>query len=194
MKKFIPVILGLILMANLHGQMFSVSIAPTYVHIFPKTYYGFPEVDPHFGIGISADYQKYIGNRFSMGLGIDYQQSSVEIGSGMPLPGDPSKPGHEETVKLVSTSIKVVYNFNYGLFITANPFVEFQLDQFEELLIENHNGIGISFSCGKRFQVSERVGLFLEPVIWIKNIIELEDNTYPVRLNTIGLKAGVSIQ
>ncbi|MEN8228145.1 MAG: hypothetical protein ABFS38_08325 [Bacteroidota bacterium] len=194
MKKFIPVILGLILMANLHGQMFSVSVAPTYVHIFPKTYYGFPEVEPHFGIGISADYQKYIGNRFSMGLGIDYQQSSVEVGSGMPLPGEPPKPAHEETVKLLSTSIKVVYNFNYGLFITANPFVEFQLDQFEELLIENHNGIGISFSCGKRFQVSQRVGLFLEPVIWIKNIIELEDNTYPVRLNTIGLKAGVSIQ
>jgi hypothetical protein len=194
MKKFIPIILGLILMANLHGQMLSVSVAPTYVHIFPRIYTGFPEVEPHFGIGISADYQKHIGNRFSIGLGIDYQQSSVEVGPGKPFPGEPSKPAHEETIKLLSTSIKAVFNFNYGLFLTANPFVEFQLDQFEELLIENHNGIGISFSCGKRFQVSQRIGLYLEPVIWIKNIIELEDNTYPTRLNTIGLKAGVSIQ
>lgn len=181
-------------MANLHGQMFSVSVAPTYVHIFPKTYIGLPEIEPHFGIGISADYQRFIGHRFSIGLGIDYLQSSVEVGPSMPFPGEPSKPAHEETIKLLSTSFKTVFNFKYGLFISANPFVEFQLDQFEELLIENHNGIGISFSCGKRFQVSERVGLFLEPVIWIKNIIELEDNTYPVRLNTIGLKAGVSIQ
>lgn len=194
MKKLIPVILGLILMADLHGQMFSVSVAPTYVNIFPKTYLGLPVVKPNYGIGISADYQRFIGNRFSIGLGIDYQQSSLEVGPTMPFPGEPSKPAHEETVKLLSTSFKTVLNLNYGFYFTANPFIEFQLDQFEELLIENHNGIGISFSCGKRFQVSQRVGLFLEPVLWIKNIIELEDNTYPVRLNTIGLKAGVSIQ
>lgn len=194
MKKFITVILGLILMANLHGQMFSVSVAPTYVHIFPKTYYGFPEVESHFGIGISADYQRFIHYRISIGLGVDYLQSSVEVGPSMPFPGEPSVPAHEETIKLLSTSIKAVFNFKYGLFLTANPFVEFQLDQFEGLLIQNHNGIGISFSCGKRFQVSNRIGLYLEPIIWLKNIIELEDNTYPVRLNTIGLKAGVSIQ
>jgi hypothetical protein len=181
-------------MANLNGQMFSVSVAPTYVHIFPKTYYGLPVVEPHLGFGISADYQKFMRHRISIGLGVDYQQSSVEVGPSMPFPGEPSKPAHEETVKLLSTSFKAVFNFNYGLFITANPFVEYQLDQYEELLIENHNGIGISFSCGKRFQVSQRVGILLEPTIWIKNIIGLEDNTYPVRLNTIGLKAGISIQ
>ena len=194
MKRILPAILGLILMANLNGQIFSVSVAPTYVHIFPKTYYGFPAVEPHFGFGISADYQKLIHDRISIGLGVDYQQASVEVGPSMPLPGEPSKPAHEETVKLISTSFKAVFNFNYGLFLTANPFVEYQLDQYEELLIENHNGIGISFSCGKRFQVSQRVGILLEPTIWIKNIIGLEDNTYPVRLNTIGLKAGISIQ
>jgi hypothetical protein len=194
MKKLIPVILSLIFVANLHGQMFSGSVAPTYVHIFPKNYLGLPEVEPHFGFGLSADYQKFISCRFSIGVGIDYLQSSVEVNATMPFPGEPSIPAHEETVKLLSTSFKAVYNFKYGYFLTANPFIEFQLDQYEELLIKNHHGIGISFSCGKRFQVSQRVGLFLEPVLWIKNIIELEDNTYPVRLNTIGLKAGVSIQ
>jgi len=191
MKQLIPVILGLILMANLHGQMFSVSVAPTYVYIFPKMYLGAPVVKPNYGIGISVDYQRFIGYRFSIGLGIDYQQSSMELGPTMSFPGEPSKPAHEETVKLLSTSFKAVFNFKYGLFLTANPFVEFQLDQYEELFIENHNGIGISFSCGKRFQVSQRIGLYLEPIIWIKNIIGLEDNTYPIRLNTVGVKAGI---
>ena len=194
MKKLIPVVLGLILMTNLHGQMFSVSVAPTYVHIFPKNYLGVPLVKPHYGIGISADYLRSISGLFSIGLGIDYLHSSVEIGPGMPFLGEPSHPAHMETIKLLSTSFKAVLNLNYGFYFTANPFIEFQLAQDDELLIDNQNGIGISFSCGKRFQVSQRVGILLEPIIWIKNIIGLEDNTYPIRLNTVGLKAGIFLK
>jgi hypothetical protein len=194
MKKLIPVILGLILMANLNGQMFSVSVAPIYVHIFPRTYIGFPEVKPHYGIGISADYQRFIGHLFSIGLGIDYLQSSVEVGPTIPFPGEPSNPAHMETVKLLSTSFRTVLNFKHGFFFSANPFIEYQLFQDDELLIDNQNGIGLSFSCGKRFQVGQNIGLYLEPIFWLKNIIGLEDNTYPIRLNTIGIKAGVSIQ
>ena len=196
MKKLIPVILGLILMANLHGQMFNVSVAPTYVHIFPKTYLGAPFVEPHYGIGISADYLRSIVDRFSIGLGINYLHSNVEVGPTMPFPEEPSNPAHMETIKLLSTSFKAVLNLNYGFYFTANPFIEFQLSQDDELVIDNHTGIGLSFSCGKRFQVSQRVGILLEPIIWIKNIIPLggDPPAYPKRLNTIGVKAGVSIQ
>jgi len=194
MKKLVPIFLGLILMVNLNGQMFSVSVAPTYVHIFPKKYYGIPTVVPHFGIGISADFLRSIGDLFSIGLGVDYLHSRVEVGAVIPLAGETYYPAHMETIQLLSTSIKTVLNLKYGIYFTANPFIEFQLSQDDNLLIVNQTGIGLSFSCGKRFQVSQRIGLYLEPIIWLKNIIGLEDNTYPVRLNTIGLKAGIYIQ
>jgi len=192
MKKLIPVILGLILMANLHAQMFSVSVAPTYVNVFPKTYYGGRLIKPHYGIGISAEYLKSIGDRFSIGLGIDYLHSSLEV---PPPPFNvETQDFHMETIRLLATSFKTVLNLNYGFFLTANPLIDIQLPNGDDVVVSNQTGLGLSISCGKRFEISQRIGIYLEPVFWIKNLISLGDPAYPKRLNALGVKAGISIK
>jgi len=140
-------------------------------------------------VAASIEYIKSMKTRFSYGFGVDYLHSNVEI---IPAPTGEPRESHEESVNVLAVSFKGVYNLK-KLYLTANPLLDVQLPSDSQSSVDKQTGLGISFSLGWRFQVSETLGFSIEPIIWINNIVPFIDQSAAGRLVVVGLKAGISM-
>ncbi len=190
MKKVVFTILLLSLTAGLFSQVFRISVAPTLSNAlyFPTVVGGYGS-DGRFGVAASFEYIKSNNTRFSYGFGIDYLHSNVEI---IPAPTGEPRESHEESVNVLALSFKGVYNIK-KMYFTANPLLDIQLPSDSQSSVDKQTGIGLSFSLGRRFQISETLGFSVEPIIWINNIVPFVDQSMAERLVVVGLKAGISL-
>ena len=178
------------LTVGLWGQLIRISVAPTLSNslYFPTVVGGYGS-DGRLGMAASFEYIKSHNPGFSYGFGIDYLHSNVEI---IPAPTGEPIVSHEESVNVLAIGFKGVYNLKKMYFI-ANPLFDIQLPSNSQSSVDKQTGLGVSFSLGRRFQVSESVGLSVEPIIWINNIIPFIDQSMAERLVVVGLKAGISL-
>jgi len=177
-------------MAGLFSQVIRVSIAPTLSNaLYAPTVVGGYGSDGRLGIAASFEYIKSHNTRFSYGLGIDILHSNVEI---IPAPTGEPLESHEESVNVLAFSFKGVYNIK-KFYFTANPLLDIQLPSNSQSSIDKQTGLGMSFSLGRRFQISETIDFSVEPIIWINNIVPFIDQSAAERLIVLGLKAGISL-
>ena len=178
------------LTAGLFGQVIRISVAPTLSNAlyFPTVVGGYGS-DGRLGMAASFEYIRSQNTRFSYGFGIDYLHSNVEI---IPAPTGEPLESHEESVNVLAVSFKGVYNLN-KVYFTANPLLDIQLPSDSQRSVDKQTGLGMSFSLGRRFQISETIGFSVEPIIWIHNIVPFIDQSAAERLVVVGLKAGISL-
>lgn len=190
MKKLLSCLIYMVFSSGLLGQVVSVSIAPTLSNaLYFKLVAGGHGSSAKFGKGATIVYLNSQDNRFSIGFGINYQHSNLEI---IPAPGVPIET-HQESINVLAASFKTIYNLNNSIFFTVNPLIGLQLPSESQKSVDKQTGLGLSFSGGKRFEVAEHLSLSLEPIIWIYNIIPFIDQLLPERLTVVGIKAGFSI-
>ena len=191
MKKLLFGSLLIILALNQYGQVAKVSIAPTWSNSF---YYRFVaggySTDPKIGVDASLEYIKSQDARFTIGFGIDYQHSNLEI---IPAPTGEPIVTHQESINVLSAGFKTIYNLKKSIFFTVNPLIDLQLPSKSQSTVDNQTGLGLSLSGGKRIEVTDRMSLSVEPIIWIHNIIPFTEQIFPERLTVVGIKAGLSL-
>lgn len=191
MKKLLFGSLLIILAVNQYGQVARISIAPTWSNTF---YYRFVagsySTDSKIGVDASLEYIKSQDARFTIGFGIDFQHSNLVI---IPAPtGDPIVT-HQESINVLSANFKTIYNLGKGFFLTANSLIDLQLPSKSQSAVDKQTGLGLSLSAGNRIIITNRVGLSIEPIIWIHNIVPFTKLNLPGRLTVIGIKAGLSL-
>ena len=175
---------------GLISQVIRISVAPTLSNaLYSPTVVGGYGSDGRLGMAASFEYIKSQNNRFSYGFGVDYLHSNVEI---IPAPTGEPLESHEESVNVLAFSFKGIYNLK-KMYFTANPLLDLQLPSASQSSVDKQTGLGMSFSLGRSFQISETIGFSLEPIIWINNIVPFIDQSMAERLVVVGVKAGLSL-
>jgi hypothetical protein len=188
-------VLFLILLAvsiNGYGQVVTVSIAPIRSNInFLRNIDGAGTGNGKFGFDASIEYLISKKSKYSIGFGLSYQYSRVEMVPAL-LPPFTENP-HDETVNLLSGSFNIIRNLPREFYLSLKPLLDLQLPSDSQDWIDNQTGLGLSFSFGKRFPVNEELLIILEPILWFHNIIPfVDESNYTDRLTVVGIKAGIS--
>jgi hypothetical protein len=175
------------------GQVLTASFAPIRSNItFLRNIDGAGTGNAKFGFDGSIEYLRSRNNKYTIGLGLSYQYSRVEMVPA-PLPPFDQSP-HNETVNLLTASFKILRNFQREYYLSLNPLLNLQLPSSSQDWIDNHTGLGFSFSIGKRIPVNEKLAIALEPIVWFHNIIPfVDESNYTDRLTVVGIKAGISL-
>ncbi len=188
MKKTILLFSILLTTVFLHGQEIKFSVAPT---INNALYYRFVAGGPgrNFkpGFSTSVDYSFISDKKINLGFGLAYHFSQVEYTPNMNT-GDLVR--QTDRVNLISVTLATIYNLN-RLYLSLNPMLDFQLNNNSDQITDKQTGLGISFSVGKYFDISDNLRLNLEPELWIHNIIPFNSESGALKLTTAGLNVGL---
>lgn len=190
MKKIFVILCCILPSVLAFGQDWSVSISPTLNDLNAYApIYGGSINKAKIGFSTSLQYEFINEKRISLGMGVGYQYSQVEIFPSAGLEGD----GHTESANLISASFKMVYKFKNQFYLSLDPLLDFQLHSDSPYAIENQTGLGLSFAAGKKIFRGESFYVRVEPRIWIHNIIPLNDEFKPLKLTVIGINLGVGL-
>ena len=193
MKKAILIISLLVYSVFTYGQDLSFSLSPTLNNVL---YYRFVAGGPirsaKFGVNSSIGYEFINNNRVSLGFGISYQYSQVEIAPSF----DPiiERIFHTESVNLISVSFKTIYKLKKEYYFSLDPLLDIQLKSDSQKAIDNQTGLGLSFAAGKKILIKDSFYVRIEPRIWVHNIVPFIDNNLPLRLTVVGINIGVGLR
>ncbi|MFZ0282207.1 MAG: hypothetical protein WAL29_11185 [Bacteroidales bacterium] len=188
MKKTILICSILLTTAFLYGQEIKISVAPTINNaLYFKFVAGGPGRNFKPGFSTSLDYSFIRDKKINLGFGLAYHFSQVEYTPNMNT-GDLIR--QTDKLKLISVSFATIYNLN-RLYLSLNPMLDFQLNKNADQITDKQMGLGISFSIGKHFEISDNLKLNLEPKLWIHNIIPFNSEFGSLKLTTAGLNVGL---
>lgn len=191
MKRLLLIQMLLLITGMSKGQEIIISIAPTLNNVFHYQFVsGGSTGNSKPGLNLAFEYVRSTTNRVSIGYGVSYQFSQVEIVPAPSFEADREK----EAVNLISASFKTVFNLRKSYYLSADPFIAIQLKSSLQKSIDNQSGAGISIGFGRRVLLNERFSINIEPRLWVHNVVPFVDTNIPERLTVIGLKAGLRLE
>ena len=183
---------GMVFLAILpgKGQDLSLCVTPTFNDLFLHRGLDGGSI-VHLKAGVSSSFQcDFIGERrVYTGAGLCYQFGQLEIS---PSP-DPtvSHDTRVEIAHLLTVNLRLALKLGKDYHLSADPLLDFQLNQGEPDATENQTGLGLSFGCGKKILLGDYLFLMIEPRLWIHNLVPFSGEVSPARLATGGLNLGL---
>ena len=188
MKKTTLAFLILIMTTILYGQEIKISVAPT---INNALYYQFVAGGPGRnykpGFSTSIDYIFPNDKKINFGIGFCYQFSQVKYTPNM---NTGNFTGQTDKVSLISINFATIYNLKRNFYLSLNPLINLQLNYKSDFITDKQNGLGLSFSIGKHFNLNDKIQLNIEPKFWINNIFPVQAEN-SLKLTTAGLNLGL---
>jgi len=190
MKRVLSIQLLLLIAFMSKGQETVLSFAPTLNNVFHYQFVsGGLNANSRPGLNVAFEHVRSTTNRVSYGYGVSYQFSQVKLIPEPMIGGEP----HIESINLISASVKTVFNFRKGYYLSTDPLIDIQLNSSSQKSISNQTGVGISIGYGRRILLNEKISINIEPRLWVHNVVPFVDTNIPERLTVIGIKAGLKL-
>lgn len=151
---------------------------------------GGPTIKMKPGFVISGEFIKTEPSEISMGIGLSYKYSVVEI---VPAPFIEREP-HKESLNLITVSFLTELNIGKNYYFSLDPLLDLQLGSKADQTMDCQTGIGLSTGLGRRIYIKNKTFISFEPTLWIHNIIPFLATNLPLRLTVIGLKFGINLK
>lgn len=171
------------------SQEISVSVGPNWgIPLHYRFVSGGPEKGIKTGYNLNSEYIFLSDKRISWGANFGFQHNPVKITP--EFTGLTEVVSHTEICNLFYLSPKMIFWKRPSSGFSLNTLVSFQINDDDENSFSNQSGIGLGISFAKKFTLSEKNYLKLEPVISVFNIIPFAGFDMTERMTSIGLNVG----
>lgn len=190
--KTLLVIFGVFISTVCFSRELTFSVTPTANSAF---YYQFVSggASPGFKSGFitSVEYILKSNSRLSYGGSLNFQYAQVKFKPEYTGGGDLRIPTIAKA-SLISSGVILQVDFKKS-YMKFEPFISYQLNKSAKPDLEDQTGIGLAFGCGRRFFLSEKLFLKVEPELRVNNIVPFVDSGWQPRLTSLGIKMGFGL-
>lgn len=190
MKKGTLIFILFILAKTISGQEIKISLAPTINNsLYFVSVTGGPGHISKPGFTTSVDVLYLNGKKVNIGFGCFYQFMRVEY---TPNNNTGYFTGQTDNINILAINFAAIYNLKHDYYLSLNPMINLQLKYKSNFITDKQNGLGLSFSIGKYFSLSDNIRLNIEPKIVINNIAPFGPNDFrKLRMISAGLNIGL---
>ncbi len=173
------------------SQEISISTGPSWgVPFYYQFVSGGAEKSAKTGFNLNSEYIFLSDKKISWGVNVGFQHNPVKI-----TPEYFGQPEEEivpytEICNLLYFSPEMIFLKRSFSDFSLKPLVSFQLNSNVENSFSNQSGIGLGISFVKRFNISGKSYLKLEPAFSVFNIIPFAGFDMTERMTSIGLNIG----
>ena len=142
------------------------------------------------GFNFNTGYIFLSDKSISWGVNIGYQHNPVKItpeNYGQP---QEERVSHTEICNLLYLTPQMIFWKKPASSFSLNPLVSFQVNDNNENSFSKQSGIGLGISFVKKFPLSEKSFLKLEPAISVFNIVPFAGFDMTERMTSIGINVG----
>jgi hypothetical protein len=97
----------------------------------------------------------------------------------------------ERTVKLISIPIKLRYEIGKYVFFNGGSYIDIDLATEGRGWIKEFTGIGVGIGAGLQYYLKNKIGVYLNPQIDVRNLVAFSNET-PQRIFNTNLLVGLA--
>lgn len=190
MKKLLLTIAIILISIYSYSQEISFSAGPSWgVPFYFQFVSGGAGKSAKTGFNVNSEYIFLSDKKISYGANIGFQHNPVLI---TPNDGqtEEERVSHTDICNLLYFSPKMIFWKRPSSNFSVNPLVSFQINNNDENSFSKQSGIGLGISFVKKFTLSEKSYIKLEPAITVFNIIPFSGFDMTERMTSIGLNIG----
>lgn len=191
MKKFLFTLAIILISFYSFSQDISISAGPTWgVPLYYQPVSGGAGKSAKMGFNVNSEYIFLSDKKISWGANIGFQHNPVKItpeNYGQP---EEERVSHTEICNLLYFSPKMIFWKRPSSNFSLNPLVSFQINDNDENSFSKQSGIGLGISFVKKFTISEKSYIKLEPAISVFNIIPFAGFDMTERMTSLGVNVG----
>lgn len=191
MKKLLLTFAFISTVISSFSQEISISAGPSWgVPLYYQFVSGGAGKSAKTGFNVNSEYIFLSDKKISWGANIGFQHNPVKFTSPDNGQPDEERISITESCNLLYFSPKMIFRKRPSSNFSINPLVSFQIKANDENSFSNQSGIGLGMSFVKKFNLSEKSYLKIEPAISVFNIIPFAGFDMTERMTSIGVIFG----
>jgi len=159
-------------------------------YLFDNSFHEDYNFEGQSGYMLGFKYLRIINDKIRIETGLHYSELYIYLGEDVKL--DNFYQSRREQRNIISFPIAVERGFKYDFFITAGAQIDFELNTWTKLKMDDQKGIGLLFSIGKTFHISENVYFSVAPNIKMHSVIPFDRESNHQRLFDYGIKLDIT--
>lgn len=190
MKKLLLTLATILISFYSYSQEISFSAGPSWgVPFYYQFVSGGLGKSAKTGFNVNSEYIFVSDKKISWGANIGFQHNPVLI---TPNDGqtEEDRVSHTEICNLLYFSPKMIFWKRPSSNFSVHPLVSFQINSNDKNSFSKQSGLGLGISFVKKFTISDKSYVKLEPAISVFNIIPFAGFDMTERMTSIGLNIG----
>ncbi len=142
------------------------------------------------GILFGLSYIRVITPHFQFETGAYFSRNKFEIDKTIPRPN--TEWSRIERKEIVSIPFSLVLVSQNAFYISFGPQIDFEVNHWTRLLIQNQSGIGLNLAVGKTLHLADNFYLSLSPTAKIHNIVPFQSEIKNIKAIEFGFQVSLT--